>query len=387
LHSAPVQDAGFKLGSTSGSSNAAVEKENSMKASLRTIATSVMLALPAAAAVSFLPASALAQPAPAQVSSLDADADAGIEPGSRLRFRLIGSRRQQATVRIEGVREPIALRETAPGVYVGRYTLKRTDRVSPASPVRAILRQGNRTSGSEYALGQLLDLPAPVAVVPQPAARPVDPVRIERFGMVPVERIEPGAELQFAVEGMSGANVSVDLPGVERDLRLRETRPGHYEGSYTIRRNDDFAPNRPAVATLRAGERVVTAQMNIVGSRAGADTTRPGGPNVAVVPARVPLRVLNFRNNDQVGAGQTVVHGATQPNATVNVRVIAMAPVGGPVNISQELLARTVQADQNGNFSFSFQPQLPIPGARYEIEMASTRGNQRDDEKLTLIQR
>jgi hypothetical protein len=457
-------------------------KENSMKSSLRSVATAVMLVLPAAATVSLLPVPALAQPAAAQVSSLDADADAGIEPGSRLRLRLVGTRKQQASVRIQGVRESIPLRETAPGVYVGRYTLKRTDRVEPGSGVRATLRQGNRSTSSEYALGQLLGLSAPVAVVPQPAARPVDPFRIERFGMVPVDRIEPGAELQFAVEGMPGANVSVDLPGVERDLRLRETRPGHYEGSYTVRRADDIAPNRPAVATLRMGDRVATAQLNILAGRSGADS-RPSGTDhrapdlvrlvpaegavvaagnqpvlisaafedgrgtgvdpasvrvtvsgrnltqearingnalslqaplppgrhtvevvardlagnavrkswsfdvAAAAPASVPLRVLNFRNNDQVAAGQTTIHGATQPNATVNVRVTALAPIGGPINISRELMARTLQADPNGNFSFSFAPQLPIPGARYEIEMVSTRGSLRDEEKLTLIQR
>ncbi|MDB5912984.1 MAG: hypothetical protein JWP22_1659 [Ramlibacter sp.] len=449
-----------------------------MNRPLRSIATSIMLAFPAAVTVALLPATVLAQPAVPQVNSLDAEADAGMAPGSRLGFRLTGTPRLQASVRIRGVRDSIVLRETAPGVYVGRYTLKRTDRVDAGSPVRAMLRQGNRSTASEYALGQLVA--APVAAVPQPPARPVDAFRIERFGMIPVERIEPGAELQFALDGMPGANVSVDLPGVERDVRLRETRPGHYEGSYTVRRADDIAAHRPVVATLRMGERVATAQMNIAVGRAAAEG-RPTGtdnqaPNLvrlvpaegasvpaggqpvlisaafddgrgtgvdpasvrvtvsgrnltqeaqisagvlslrtplppgrhtvevvardvagnavrkswsfdvaAAAPASVPLRVLNFRNNDQVGAGQTTVQGSTQPNATVNVRVTAVAPAG--INISQELLAHTVQADARGNFSFSFTPQFPLPGARYEINLVSIRGDLRDDERLTLVQR
>lgn len=299
--------------------------------------------------------------------------------------------------------------------------------------------------------------------------------------MAPIERIEPGAELQFALEGMPGANASVDLPGVERDLRLRETRPGHYEGSYTIRHADDLHPNRPVVATLRAGDRVATASLNMQVVRSGADSrdnrpsngdnrapdlvqlvpaegaTVPAGPPVlitarfedgrgsgvdpasvrivvsgrnvtpeaqidgrslsfrgmlppgrqtvevtardyagnavrkgwsfdvaAAAPVNVPIRILNHGNNDQVGSGPTLVQGQTVPNANVAVTVNAVAPV---VNLSQELFSRTVQADANGNFAFSFVPQYPIPGARYDITMVSTRGNLRDEARLVLMQR
>ena len=343
-----------------------------------------------------------------------------------------------------------------------------------------MLRRGNRTVLANFELGATM-APPPVAVAPPPPPPPVrapDPLRIERFGMQPIERIEPGAELQFALEGMPGANASVDLPGVERDLRLRETRPGHYEGSYTIRRSDDLNPNRPIVATLRAGDRVVTANLNMPVGRPGADNrpphgdnrapdlvqlvpaegaTVPAGPPVLITarfedgrgsgvdpasvrivvsgrnvtpeaqidrqslsfrgalppgrhtvevtardhagnavrkswsfdvavaaPANVPIRILNHGNNDQVGSGPTLVQGQTVPNANVAVSVVAVAPVA---NLSQELFSRTLQADANGNFSFSFVPQFPIPGTRYDITMVSTRGNLRDDARLVLMQR
>ncbi|HEX9720452.1 MAG TPA: hypothetical protein VGA59_12040, partial [Ramlibacter sp.] len=165
-----------------------------MKTHLRNYVTSAMLLLPATVSLVALPSAALAQPATPEVRSLAVQADAGLEPGSRLRFRLVGTPRVKASVRIRGVRENIALRETAPGVYVGRYTLKRADRVGPDSDVRAMLRRGNRTIVANYELGQALGTP-PVAVVPPPPVRAADPLRIERFGMVPIERIEPGAEL------------------------------------------------------------------------------------------------------------------------------------------------------------------------------------------------
>jgi hypothetical protein len=451
-----------------------------MKTQLRNYVTSAMLLLPAMVTLAALPSSAVAQPAAPEVRSLAVDADAGFEAGSRLRFRLIGTPRVQASVRIRGVRDNIALREVEPGVYVGRYTLKRDDRVAADTDVRAVLRRGNRSVLANFELGATMAAP-PVAVAPPPPSPPVrapDPLRIERFGMAPVERIEPGAELQFALEGMPGANASVEMPGVERHLRLQETRPGHYEGRYTIRHSDDLHPNRPIVATLRAGDRVVTASVNMQTVRPGAENRPPSGDNrapevvqlvpaegaivpagppvlitarfedgrgsgvdpasvrivvsgrnvtpeaqidrqsvtfrgalppgrhavevtardyagnavrkgwsfdvAAAAPVNVPIRILNHGNNDQVGSGPTLVQGQTVPNANVAVTVNAVAPM---VNLSQELLSRTVQADANGNFAFSFVPQYPIPGARYDITMVSTRGNLRDEARLVLMQR
>ncbi len=451
---------------------------HTMIKTIRSSIASTLLLLPAAVTFTALPVAAIAQPAAPEVRSFEGESDAGLEPGSTLRFRLVGTPRARASVRIRGVAAAIPLREVGAGNYVGRYVLKRVDRVAPDSGVRAMLRHGKRSAVADYQMDEVIGLTQ--AAPPAPVARPPEPARIERFGMLPIERVEPGIELEFTVDGMPGAAVTVDIPGIQSPVRLRESRPGHYEGGYTLRRADVVSPNRPIVATLRAGERVATANLNLLVGRPagevrppivdqrppnliqlvpGDGATVPPGPvqiaavfddgrgsgvdpasvrvmvsgrNVtsdaqinagsfsvraalppgrhtvevvardnagnavrkswsfdvaAAAPANVPLRVLNFRSNDQVGSGATVVQGNTVPNATVEVRVTAMAPVGGPLNISQELLSRSFQADQNGNFSFSFTPQFPIPGARYEISLVSTRGNFRDDEKLVLIQR
>lgn len=449
-----------------------------MKQQLRNYVTSALLLLPVAASLMALPTVAVAQPATPEVDSLDIAADAGLEPGSRLSFRLVGTPRVQASVRIRGIRETIALRETTPGVYGGRYTLKRADRIAPDSEVRAVLRRGKRVGASEYELSETMG-PAPRVAAPPPApVRAPDP-RIERFGMAPIDRIEPGAELRFVLDGIPGATVIVDIPGVANDVELRETRPGHYEGGYTIRRADSFNPNRPFVATMRLGDRVITANMALavtppVPPVAAPDNTPPllvnirpregetvpsgapvqisanfddrGGSGVdpasvrivlsgrnitpesqvnrqsftfravlppgrhsvevnardmagnalrtgwsfdvaAAAPVNVPIQIINHGQNGQVGSGPTLVQGRTSPNASVVVSVNAVAPVGGVLNISQELFSQTLQADGNGNFSFTFVPQFPIPGTRYDITMVSTRGNYRDDAKLSLFQR
>jgi hypothetical protein len=452
---------------------------SNMKTHLRNYVTSALLLLPAAASLVALPTSALAQPATPEVRSLDVEADAGLEPGSSLRFRLVGTPHVKANVRIRGLRAAIALREVQPGVYVGRYTLKRADRLAPDAEVRAMLTRGNRTVVADYDLGRMMAEPPVVAAPPPVPAPPA--LRIERFGMVPIERIEPGAELQFALDGMPGAQASVDLPGVERDVRLRETRPGHYEGAYTIRRSDDIHRDRPLVATLKAGDRVVTATIGLMVGRQGAENRQPdtdhrppslallvpsdgatvaGGPSVhvagtfqdaggsgvdpdsvritvsgrdvtreaqitrqsfsywgplpagrhtvdvsardhagnvvhkgwsfevaAAVPANLPVQVLNHSTNEQVGRGPTQVQARTAPNASVAVTVQAVAPLGGVLNISQTLFSQTLQADGNGNFGFSFAPQLTIPGTRYDVTMVSTRGDLSLETTLSLYQR
>ena len=456
-----------------------------MKNHLRNYVTSALLLLPVSAAMLGAPSAAMAQPATPELGSLNVTADAGLRPGSRLTFRLTGTPRARATIRIRGLRDLISLRETTPGVFVGGYTVKRNDRLDGDTEVRASLRHGNRVVSAAYDLDETMTAviaPAPAPVpAPVPVAVPVpQPLRIERFGMAPVERIEPGAELVFALEGQPGATVSVDLPGVDTDVRMRETRPGFYEGSYTLRRADNLNPNRPFVATLRLGDRFVTSNLNMLAARPAADNrqspdNRPpslvnmsprdgeavaGGPPVhitanfqdyggsgvdpasvqivvsgrnvtresqinrdalsfrgvlppgrhtvdvtardqagnavrqgwsfdvvAAAPVNVPITILNHGNNGQIGQGPTRVEGRTVPNANVAVNVSAVAPIGGVLNISQELLSQNVQADANGNFAFTFVPQFPVPGTRYDITLVSTRGNLRDDHRLVLVQR
>ena len=45
------------------------------------------------------------------------------------------------------------------------------------------------------------------------------------------------------------------------------------------------------------------------------------------------------------------------------------------------------QADAEGNFSFTFVPQIAIPGARYDIAMVASRGNASQETRLSLFER
>ena len=310
-----------------------------MKAQLRNQVAALFLLAPAAATFTALPATVLAQTATPEVRSLEVTSDKGVKPGSRLRFKLEGSPRAQASVRIRGVQSSIPLREVERGVYVGRYTIARSDRIEEGAPIRASLRSGNRTGSASYTV------PAGVANVA--VAPPPPQLRIEQFQVTGLESIEPGTELKFTIDGMPGAVATVDLPGVDNNVQLREVRPGHYEGSYTIRRVDNLNVSAPLVATLRAGDRVVTANL---APPQPADNRPPVIAN------------LSPHEGDTVNAaGPTVVSGDFEDRGGTGV---------DPASVRILLSGRNVTPDaQVTPQSFTYRGALP-PG-RHTVDVTA----------------
>ena len=439
-----------------------------MKTHIRNHIAAMFLLMPAASVMLAVPASALAQPAQPELRSLEVASDDGLNPGATLDFTVEGTPRGQASIRLRGVPRNIVLKETARGIYTGSYTLRRQDRITESSGVRATLRMRNRSVIADYSL------PAGIANS-SVAVAPTAGLKIDRFSVVPIDKLEPGAELRFTLNGMPGGTAEFDIPGVVSKVPMREVRPGVYEGAYTIRRLDNLAPSRPAVATLRAGDRAVTAiltQSLMVDARppvirnlsprdgesvvrgaatsvsgtfddaggvgvdtktvrillAGRDVTAatqitpqfftyradlPAGRYPVDVsardlagnavrqtwtfdvtaaanaaPATVLLQVTSPANNATVGGGPVSVTGRTAPGAFVDVKVSAVGTLAGLFGMNQNLLTQRVQADGNGNFSFNFTPQLPLPGTRYEISMTAGKdGMVASETKLVLFQK
>lgn len=126
---------------------------------------------------------------------------------------------------------------------------------------------------------------------------------------------------------------------------------------------------------------------------AAAQSTLPMGDRTAnqtligAAPTTMSLRVTSHPNNAQISTGATVVQGRTLPGAFVDIKVKAIASVVGVFGMTQELTSQRVQADGNGNFSFSFTPQMPLPGStRYEVTMVSHRGEVEAEATLVLFQ-
>ena len=402
-------------------------------------------------------------------------------PGSDIDFTLEGTPRGQASVRISGINKTIALREVDPGIYEATYTLSRRDMLSARPTARATLRVRNASVVATQSLAgnapSVAAAPPPVAARPAPPAPPVPqsaPLAIERFGVTPVARIEPGAELRFVAFGTPGARATFTIEGIVQNVAMAEVRPGRYEGAYTIRRNDNFPPSLNITAALEANGQVVRSRLNqalLVDARpptirnlaprnnetvagnpvtvsatfddrggvgvdpksvkiliGGQDVTRnasitpqfitwrgelqPGSWPVQISAAdiagnavrqdwifivagaqtpppaatQLPLEITNHANNSQVGGGTVEVRGRTAPDANVDVQVQAVASMAGFFGINQQVLAQTLRSDAAGNFAFSFQSQIPVPGTRYEVSVTATKGSLSREARLVLFQ-
>ncbi|MDP1567802.1 MAG: Ig-like domain-containing protein [Polaromonas sp.] len=439
-----------------------------MKKQIRNQVAALFLLLPAATVMLALPGVVMAQPAQPELRSLQVATDDGLNAGATLDFTVEGTPRGQASLRLRGVPRNIVLKETSRGVYTGSYTLRRQDRISESSSVRATLNLRNRNAVADYSL------PAGIANSSVSVA-PTTGLKIDRFSVAPVDKLEPGAELRFTLNGMPGGTAEFDIPGVVSKVPMREVSPGVYEGAYTIRRLDNLAPSKPAVATLRAGNRAVTSTLaqslmadakppviRNLSPRDGESVARGAATSVSgtfddaggvgvdtksvrvmlagrdvtaatqitpqfftyradlpagrypvdvsardlagnavrqtwsfdvvaaanAAPATVLLQVTSPANNATVGGGPVPVSGRTAPGAVVDVKVNAVGTLAGLFGLNQDLLTQRVQADGNGNFSFSFTPQLPLPGTRYEISMTAGKdGMAASETKLVLFQK
>ena len=452
-----------------------------MKTSLRSqvvaLSFPILGLLPVAALLLAVPVSAMAQQKSLELNSLQVNSDGGFTAGSDLQFTVEATPRAQVSIRIQGIQRNIALKETSRGVYTAEYTVKRQDRLTSSSQIRATARLRNQSATGDYSFPTgFAGAPAVAAPPPVAAAPPPVVLKIDRFAVAPVDKIEPGAELRFMLAGMPGAVATFGIPGVVENVPMREVRPGVYEGSYTIRRLDNLAPSRPIVATLRMGDKAVTSSLSqplttdakapvisnlspregeqLVGNTttsvsasfddgggvgvdprsvrillAGRNVTAEsnitaqffsyradlpagrytvdvsakdmvgntvnkvwnfeiaGTAAAAAAPVTLPLQATSHTNNAIVEGNSTTVRGRTAPGALVEVRVQAIAPIAGFFGVTQEVLSERVQADAAGNFSFTFSPRLPLPGARYEIDMVSTKAPLKSESRLVLFQK
>jgi hypothetical protein len=388
-------------------------------------------------------------------------------PGTDLTFTVQGTARGKVSVRVSGVTRVIPLQEIDRGVYEGDYTVSRKDRIGANSTMRATLTVRGRSSVVDTAMNGGA---APAAAAP--AVPPAGALAIQRFMVTPINKIEPGADLKFALAGVPGAKVTFTIEGVVKDVPMPEVKSGQYEGSYTIRRLDHFPSNVGIIGTLEANGQAVRSRLNqalvtdakppvIKNLSPRENETVSGNPilvsgtfddaggvgidtkNVRIIlsgnditgnatvtqqffsyradlhpgtyPVEVnakdlsgnavrrnwvftvaaqaapaatvlPLQILSHVNNAQVSNGAIEVRGRTAPDAKVEVQVQAIAQIAGYFGLNQQIYNQALRADANGNFAFTFQPQIPIPGARYEITMNASKADLSKEMKLVLFQ-
>lgn len=195
-----------------------------------------------------------------RIDGFDVEPAPRLSAGNELVFTLYGSPGGTATVQIDGVVNRLRLEEVEAGVYEGTHTISVRDRITATSTVTANLRVGNQIA-TEILDESLLAGAASRSAVKRAAdaAAVAAAVKIDRFEVDPAARLDAGAELFFTLHGSPGGKASVRIIGVKGKLALPEVAAGVYEGSYVIKARDRIAANSETTATLRRGEREVSA--------------------------------------------------------------------------------------------------------------------------------
>lgn len=178
-------------------------------------------------------------------------------------------------------------------------------------------------------------------------------LRVTGFDVEQVDRLEPGAELNFTVWGTPGAAVLLQIDGGRRTVRLDETAAGRYQGSYIVGRSDRIGPESRVHANLRTGNRVATA---VLGEALQVGWPVPG--DAALAPEIQSVNVMRERNRGRGEALRYTVRGTPGGQASVQLQGsqvrnlvldevrpgeysgIYLVPQGGWVDTQQPLVAQ-----------------------------------------------
>jgi outer membrane lipoprotein SlyB len=139
-------------------------------------------------------------------------------------------------------------------------------------------------------------------------------LRVTGFDVEQVERLEPGAELNFTVWGTPGASVLLQIDGSRRQVRLDETTAGRYQGSYVVGRSDRIGQESRVHANLRQGNRVATATLG------EALQTGWPVPGEAMLPEIQSVGVAREANRGRTEALRYTVRGTPGGQASVQLQ-------------------------------------------------------------------
>lgn len=284
-----------------------------------------------------------------------------IEPGAELKFSLSGTARAKASFSIEGIAKDVPMTETQAGVYEGAYTIRRMDNFPPALNITATLDANGRVVRSRLAQSLLIEGKPPVI-------KNVSPHEGETVVTNPV-LISATFDDTGGI-GIDTKTVRIVVAGVD------------------VTRNASITPQFFSYrADLKPGSTAVeVSAKDINGKALRQGWTFTVASLAAPAPTTLPVEITSHANNAQVGAGTIEIKGRTSPDTKIDVQVQAIASIAGFFGLSQQIHAQTLRSDANGNFAFSFQPQVTVPGTRYEVTMAASKGELNKETKLVLFQ-
>lgn len=210
-------------------------------------------------------------------------------------------------------------------------------------------------------------------------------VRIDTIGVEPLRRLSAGKVLAFALDGTPRAEVTLEIAGASAPLRLTERRPGHYEGSYTIRPRDRLTATSLVTARIVKDGQSASATLSpslLLGAR---DLAPVAATQITAFTVSANERV---RPGDEVGFSLTGTPGGRASVAVRGItRRIPLTEVsrgvyeGSYVVRRDDQLRGELQADGYLQFdrrelSQRFERQAAREEAR---EQAQDRRDERDD--------
>ena len=304
-----------------------------------------------------------AQTSPISIERFTADQIERFEPGTELKFTMTGTPRGRALFTIENVVTNRVMDEVRAGVYEGRYTIRRQDGFTPGLQVTGTLQANGQTARAQLDRRLVNDNEPPgVSNV-----SPRDNENVPYSSALTVS----GTFDDARGTGVDPKSVKIAFDG--KDVTAQST---------IAPQNFSYRP-----ANLAAGNHTVEVRAR---DQAGNASRTNWSFHIAAaepVPgAGFPLDILSPRNNAEVGSGAIEVRGRTLANASVDVDVTANGLVAGVFGVTQRIYENSLRADGQGYFSFSFQPQLTVPGARYEVNIRANKDKETRERKLILIQ-
>ncbi|MDR7331679.1 glycine zipper 2TM domain-containing protein [Roseateles asaccharophilus] len=229
------------------------------------------------------------------------------------------------------------------------------------------MKHANRFSSAALACALVAGSPFGVPVVEaQTSSRnAAAALRVTGFDVEQVDRLEPGAELNFTVWGTPGATVLLQIDGSRRQVRLDETTAGRYQGSYVVGRSDRISQDSRVHANLRAGNRVATATLGEalqVGWPLPGEAALPEIQSVAVVrePNRGRTEALRYTVRGTPGGQASVQLRGSQARNVMLEEVrpgeysgVYVLPQGAWVDTQQPLVAQLRQGNRSAQSSVS----------------------------------
>lgn len=286
-----------------------------------------------------------------------------LEPGTELVFRVIGTSQAKVSFTITGVVRNRAMDEINPGTYEGHYTVRRNDRIPVGVVIIALLKNGGQTVQSRLSGGLVNDKEPPTVQNLFPADSSV--VITERPKISGVFDDGRGT-------GIDPKSVRIRFDG--RDV-TREAKITATSFNYQLSR------------VLLPGQYRVEVELKDLSGNLGRSTWTFDVNRQVAATQPLFIKVLSPANNSTIPVGQIVVRGQSSPGALVSLDVQAASSVVGFLGYSQKVFNESVQADNQGYFTFQFQSVVSFQGTRYELFFNATKDNDSRQQRWVLIQK